>query len=168
MKCIMANPKIKRPTAPRHAVLCGAASHHDRSSRSHYAQLVGLDVRETPELLKRVKEGLAYSSWESFLRNTRLTKEDAVGLVQISPRTLSRRKEEGRLHPDESDRLMRGARLFAQTVELFEGDVEAANKWFTSSQPALGGSTPIEYAATEIGAQEVEALIGRLEHGIPS
>jgi putative toxin-antitoxin system antitoxin component (TIGR02293 family) len=72
------------------------------------------------------------------------------------------------LRPDESDRLVRAARVFSQAVGLFEGDGNAARQWLTVPQPALGGSTPWEYAATDLGAREVEGLIGRLEHGIPS
>jgi putative toxin-antitoxin system antitoxin component (TIGR02293 family) len=137
-------------------------------SRNSYMLLLGLKVGQTPELLERIKKGLGYNSWECFIRNTDLRKEDATNLVQISPRTLSRRKEEGRLHPDESDRLIRAARIFALTSELFDGNVDSARKWLTAAQPALGGSTPIEYASTDVGAREVESLIGRLEHGIPS
>jgi uncharacterized protein (DUF2384 family) len=36
-----------------------------------------------------------------------------------------------------------------------------------SSHPALGNQVPLEFAASEVGAREVENLIGRLEHGIP-
>ena len=139
-----------------------------RRSGNSYALLLGLEVGQTPALLKRIKEGLGYNSWENFIRNTDLRKEDAISLVQISSRTLARRKGEGRLHPDESDRLIRAARIFELTSELFDGDIDSARKWLTAAQPALGGSTPIEYASTEVGAREVESLIGRLEHGIPS
>ena len=31
---------------------------------------------------------------------------------------------------------------------------------------ALGMKTPLQYAATESGAREVENLLGRLEHGV--
>jgi putative toxin-antitoxin system antitoxin component (TIGR02293 family) len=130
--------------------------------------LLGLKVGEISELLKLIRAGLAYSSWDAFLRNTDLEKKDVLSLVDIKERTLSRRKEEGRLRPDESDRLMRAARIFAQAAELFEGDMESARRWLTSSQIALGGETPVEYASTEVGAREVEALIGRLEYGIPA
>lgn len=137
-------------------------------SENYLALLLGLEVSETPELLKLIKEGLGYSSWENFIRNTDLSKEEVARLVQISSRTLSRRKEEGRLHPDESDRLIRAARIFALTSQLFDGDADSARRWLTMAQPALGGSTPLEYSSTEVGTREVEALIGRLEHGIPS
>jgi putative toxin-antitoxin system antitoxin component (TIGR02293 family) len=86
----------------------------------------------------------------------------------LSPTTLRRRKLDGRLRADESDRLVRLARIFDQAFDLFAGNAEQARGWLTSSQPALHGATPLEYAATEIGAREVESLIGRLEHGIPS
>ena len=133
-----------------------------------YVTMLGIQTVDTAGLLERVREGIAYTSWDRFLSSTGLTKEAASQLVQITPRTLVRRKKEGRLHPDESDRLVRAARIFSQAVGLFEGDEEAARRWLTAPQPALGGSTPWEYATTEIGAREVESLIGRLEHGIPS
>jgi uncharacterized protein (DUF2384 family) len=53
-------------------------------------------------------------------------------------------------------------------MELFEGDGDAARSWLTARQPALGGMAPLEFAGTDVGAGEVESLIGRLEHGIPS
>ncbi len=155
---------IKSKSAARRKAL---SSRKGRSGNS-YVLLLGIEVGQTPALLKRIKDGLGYNSWESFIRNTDLRKEDAINLVQISSRTLARRREEGRLHPDESDRLIRAARIFGLTSDLFDGDVDSARKWLTAPQPALGGSTPIEYASTEVGAREVESLIGRLVHGIPS
>lgn len=134
----------------------------------NYYGLLGLKISEIPELLKLIRVGLAYSAWDAFVRNTDLEKKDVLSLVDIKERTLARRKEEGRLRPEESDRLVRAARIFAQAVELFEGDRESARRWLTSTQVALGGETPVEYASTEVGAREVESLIGRLEHGIPA
>ena len=93
---------------------------------------------------------------------------EVAALIQIPPRTLTRRRSGGRLQPDESDRLLRAARLFQLTVELFESNIDAARAWFSSPKKALGGKTPLEFARTEVGAREVENLIGRLEHGVYS
>jgi len=134
----------------------------------YYVMFLGLRTFDTPNLLERVKKGLSYSTWERFERNTALPKDTIRTFVQISQRTLNRRKEAGRLLPDESDRLIRASRIFVATLELFEGDAALSRQWLTSSQSALGGSTPLDYATTEIGAKEVENLIGRLEYGIPS
>ena len=61
---------------------------------------------------------------------------------------------------------MRVSRVFGMTLALFEGDVEAARAWFATPAPALGDRTPLDVSTTEIGAREVENLIGRLEHGV--
>jgi putative toxin-antitoxin system antitoxin component (TIGR02293 family) len=163
-KIVKAKSKVEYKRSPR-------ASSVGRGSgigKLYYASLLGLKASRTQELITQIKRGLAYTAWESFIRNTDFRKEDAVGLVQITARTLSRRKEEGRLQPDESDRLVRAARILGHALDLFEGDKESARGWLMTSQPALGGSTPLEYATTDVGAREVEALIGRLEHGIPA
>jgi putative toxin-antitoxin system antitoxin component (TIGR02293 family) len=128
--------------------------------------LIGLKVAGTMELIAYIQKGLEYGAMEHFIRNANLQREEAIGFVGISPRTLVRRKEKGRLSPDESDRLVRAARIVSQARQLFEGDAEAANRWLKTSQPALGGTTPMDYAGTEAGAREVEALIHRLEYGV--
>ena len=86
--------------------------------------------------------------------------------VAIPQRTLTRRQNDGRLGPDESDRVLRASRIFDLAVDLFEGDVAGARQWLQARQPGLGGEVPIEFASTEVGAREVENLIGRLEHGV--
>jgi putative toxin-antitoxin system antitoxin component (TIGR02293 family) len=87
-------------------------------------------------------------------------------VVRISQRTVKRRLVEGRFHPDESERLVRVARLTERAKEVFE-DLEGARDWLKSPQFALGGEIPLEYADTEPGAQIVEDLLGRIEHGTP-
>ena len=57
-------------------------------------------------------------------------------------------------------------RVFGKAQKLFEGDAWATERWLSSPRRALGGATPLERARTEDGAREVEALIGRLEHGV--
>jgi putative toxin-antitoxin system antitoxin component (TIGR02293 family) len=133
-----------------------------------YAAVLGMPSVDTPKLIRKIREGLPYSAWEHFTRITAFPSEVAAKVVQIPLRTLSRRKEYGRLHPDESDRLVRISRLFYRALELFNGDAASTRRWLTSAQPALGGASPFDYAVTDVGSREVDALIGRLEHGIPS
>lgn len=57
-------------------------------------------------------------------------------------------------------------RVFGKALELFEGDSQAVERWLSSPKAGLGGAVPSELAETEAGACEVEALIGRLEHGV--
>ncbi len=95
-----------------------------------------------------------------------MTLQDTAEVLFMSERTLQRRKTEGRLHADESDRLLRLSRVFGKAVELFEGDTEAALRWMKKPLPALGLVSPLAMTKTEPGAIEVERLIGRTEHGV--
>ena len=108
-------------------------------------------LMERPDRLLGVLRGTGLSLLGPILASTGLAREAVIHVVQIPLRTLARRKGEGRLRPDESDRLVRAARIFSLAVELFDGNDEPARRWLTQPQPALGGSTPWDYAATDIG-----------------
>jgi putative toxin-antitoxin system antitoxin component (TIGR02293 family) len=87
-------------------------------------------------------------------------------VLQISPRTLIRRKKSGHLIREESERVLRFTRIISAALSLFDGDQEGANAWMRRENRALGGKTPLGMASTEIGGEEVLNLIGRLEHGV--
>ena len=89
-----------------------------------------------------------------------------ASIVGIPPRTLARRKSSGRLTSDESEKLLRLSSVFEQAVNLFEGDEANARQWLMTPKKALDDQTPLAYSRTELGAREVENLIGRLEHGV--
>src|ERR1700688_3556514 len=97
-----------------------------------YVILLGLETFDPLDLLRAVKKGLSYRTFERFRRNTSLSSERIAGLVNIPRRTMTRRKREGRFLPDESDRLLRASRLYGKALELFEGSREAATHWLTT------------------------------------
>jgi putative toxin-antitoxin system antitoxin component (TIGR02293 family) len=119
--------------------------------------------------VNRVKQGLLLREFDSLRELLGLTVEDLARRTGISIATLSRRRREaegGRLDPEHSDRLMRYARLYWQTVQLLDGQADAARAWLKRPARALDGAIPLDFADTEVGAREVETLIGRLEHGV--
>jgi putative toxin-antitoxin system antitoxin component (TIGR02293 family) len=139
----------------------------DGAADSHlYLIFLGLRKFDTPRLLERLKDGLSFASFDRFRQNIALSQEELAALVQISPRTLARRKAQKKLESDESDRLVRLSRVFGKTVDLFEGDDAAARRWLSRPQLGLGGKKPLLLLGSEVGAREVETLIGRLEHGV--
>jgi putative toxin-antitoxin system antitoxin component (TIGR02293 family) len=131
-----------------------------------YVELLGMKTASLPALLREVEKGLPYRAYERFADALGATTDDLLKLVGIPRRTLIRRKAEGRFSPVESDHLLRAARVFSRAIDLFEGDREAALEWLSEPQPAFGGAIPLDLAATELGAREVEALALRLEHGV--
>jgi putative toxin-antitoxin system antitoxin component (TIGR02293 family) len=65
---------------------------------------------------------------------------------------------------DESERLMRVA---AQAAEVL-GSEEKASRWLHSPNRALGGRRPLDMVDTDLGAGQVAAALGRIEHGVNS
>lgn len=131
-----------------------------------YAMLLGLDRMDLSKLLRQVENGLPFRAYERLARNVGVPNDQLLRAVDIARRTLLRRRAEGRFAPDESDRLLRIARVFGAALSLFEGDREAALEWLEEPQLAFGGALPLDIARTEIGAREVEDLAYRLEHGV--
>jgi putative toxin-antitoxin system antitoxin component (TIGR02293 family) len=127
---------------------------------------LGLTVTNTGELIRQVKRGLSFKALRVFASNSGIPISVITSIVGIPGRTLARRKAAGKLTTDESERLLRVASVFDKTVELFEGDVMSAVKWLTTSRKALDNQAPLTYCRTELGAREVENLVGRLEHGV--
>lgn len=134
----------------------------------YYVVLLGLRRFDSVHLVTQIQRGLTFAAFERFQRNTELPYHLLAQIVAIPERTLARRREAGRLEPDESDRLVRASRVVARAIELFEGNADAARHWLTSPLQALGGRTPLDFAKTDVGAIEVENLVGRLEHGLPT
>jgi putative toxin-antitoxin system antitoxin component (TIGR02293 family) len=155
-----------RPTADVAELWSRARAGH-REGHYHVA-LFGLRRYDPLHVVEQIRRGLTYAAFERFQRNTELPARVLANLVQIPERTLARRRAAGRFDASESDRLVRIARVFARAIDLFEGDVDAARDWLLAPARALGGHAPLAFASTDTGAIEVENLIGRLEHGIPT
>jgi putative toxin-antitoxin system antitoxin component (TIGR02293 family) len=133
-----------------------------------YVTLLGLKTFELRMLLGVIAAGLAWKTFEHFRSKTGMSADQVAEMAALSRRTLARRKNEGRLSAEESDRLVRAARIYHRALHLFDGDREQATRWLTTSNLALGGKTPLSFMATELGAREVEHVIGRAEHGVYS
>jgi putative toxin-antitoxin system antitoxin component (TIGR02293 family) len=119
----------------------------------------------TDKLIKLLAKGLPFGLFNTLSDKTGIPALELASILSIPARTLARRKSTGRLAPDESERLIRFAHIFEKTVELFEGRIRPAVNWLRSPKKALSNHSPFEYISFEIGAREVESLIGRLEHG---
>jgi putative toxin-antitoxin system antitoxin component (TIGR02293 family) len=120
-----------------------------------------------PQLIKVLQVGLPVQELNELQATLEVPMEKLVPMLGISKATLHRRKAEGKLDPVESDRVVRFARLMGKAVEVMESE-ENARQWLTSPQFGLGGAVPLEYAETEVGAREVEDLLGRIEYGVYS
>lgn len=127
--------------------------------------LLKLVKRPPLQVHHEVLEGIEYGDLVAFQESTGLPQKDLFRVIDLPSATATRRKRAGRLHPRESDRLSRVARIVGRAEELFGGDLEKAVTWLQRPQRALSGETPLSFLATDAGAGEVEDLIGRLLDG---
>jgi len=127
---------------------------------------LGLSGHDSLQMVRLIRAGFPFHRLARFQKATALPWDKVAHLVAIPQRTLSRRENDGKLQPDESDRVWRASAIFDMAVDLFEGDTTAARQWLLTPQAGLGGEVPLELASTQIGAREVENLIGRLEYGV--
>ena len=119
------------------------------------------------KLIEVIDAGLPMRELEVLRASLDLPMEKLAPKLGLSIATVQRRKLQGRLDSEESDRVMRFARLMGKAVSVFGND-EDARQWLGSAQFGLGGAVPLDYAKTEVGAREVENLLGRIEHGVYS
>jgi putative toxin-antitoxin system antitoxin component (TIGR02293 family) len=119
------------------------------------------------ELIESVKAGLDTNVFMELARRLGISEACLAEIVGLAPTTLSRRKRSGTLTAAEGEHVLRVAALLERATELFEREDDAAD-WLSTNNAALGGGTPLALADTELGAREVEDLLGRLEHGVYS
>ena len=143
---------------------------HMKRKPVNYRDLPPLEssVLREPEaayIIGKVRDGLPFSEFLALREMLGVTEERLGALLGMSRATLHRRKTAGALDRAESDRLVRFARLFARASETLGGP-EGARSWLAAPAMAFHGEAPLDFADTEIGAREVEALLGRLAHGV--
>ena len=124
-------------------------------------------AKHPTELIRRIQQGLRFRELETLQDSIDMPFEQLAAKLSMSRSTLQRRKANGRLSPAESDKVMRFSRLLEHATNVF-GDVEKARAWLKHPQYGLGGAVPLDYAETEIGAREVDNLLGRIDYSVYS
>jgi len=124
-----------------------------------------LESDSPADVVRAIRQGLPTEHFDALQEALDVTTRDLAQIVGITQSTLSRRRQHGPFNADESERIVRIARLFNHAVRAMESK-ETARKWLKEPARALGGESPLRFADTEPGAREVERLLTRLEHGV--
>jgi putative toxin-antitoxin system antitoxin component (TIGR02293 family) len=125
---------------------------------------LGRALRTQTDLQAAIREGFPQAVVEEVMQAARLTLKELAASLDLSARSLQRRRREGRLVRIESDRLYRLARIVA-LAKYYIGDAEAATRWLKRPNRALEGKSPLELVDTEPGARAVENVLGRIAYG---
>lgn len=124
---------------------------------------LGRTLSSDGDLREAIREGFPHAVLEELMRASGLTLKELADALDLSCRSLQRRRR-GRLARFESDRLYRLARLLALAQESL-GDASRATRWLKRTNRALGGVAPLAAIDTELGARQVEHLLGRIAYG---
>lgn len=130
-------------------------------------QAVRYDDYSPSEMIDVIQDGLPVYELDALQAMLDIPIDQLAPKLGISKATLHRRKAQGFLAAAESDRVVRFARLMGKAIDVFETQ-ENAQQWLKAPQIGLGGAVPFDFAETEIGAREVEDLLGRIEYGVYS
>lgn len=125
---------------------------------------LGRSLRTDSDLQEALRDGFPMSVVEEIMHASGLTLKQLTESLDLSPRSLQRRRREGRLARHESDRIYRLARIVA-LAKHYLGNPETATKWLQRPNRALGGSAPLQLIDTELGARTVENVLGRIAYG---
>ncbi len=114
-----------------------------------HVQSIGIKSKNIDDLILKVKEGLPIGSFEKLRKRLDVSDHFLSQIVNIPKRTLTRRKQQGRLNTQESEKVLRIARLYDKALEVFE-DEQAAETWLKAPARGLGEVIPLIYAKTEL------------------
>lgn len=132
----------------------------DRLDGTRLLGLLQLDCASEPA--RAVRDGFPVETFDRLKNFLGLPDRELAAALPISPRTLVRRRAAGHLSPEESDRLLRLARLAELALAVFE-DTGAAAAWLTEPKRLLDGETPLQHADTAPGTREVEDMLYAIE-----
>lgn len=131
-------------------------------------RVLGKVIKKPDDLARLVRDGLPASSVTALAQKLHLGNSALSRKLGIPQRTLTRRlSQQSPLTSAESDRTVRMARVYANAVEMI-GDPGKAVAWLGTPNRALGGERPLDQLDTDVGAQMVDDILGRIAYGVYS
>lgn len=126
--------------------------------------VLGRRLRRERDLQAAIRDGFPQRVVEGLMEAAHLSVKEVASALDLSSRSLQRRRRQGRLARFESDRIYRLARIVALAKSSL-GSRETAARWLKRPNRALGGQAPLDVLDTEIGARSVENVLGRIAYG---
>jgi putative toxin-antitoxin system antitoxin component (TIGR02293 family) len=129
-------------------------------------EYIGIAPKSEFDLARIVEKGIPPESL-ALLKLQGLTFTEVSEIV-IAPRTLKHRRARGEnLSHEETDRLVRVARIVALADEIF-GDHAKALLWLRTEDDRIGGRRPLSMLQTEAGGRVVESMLWQIDEGVYS
>lgn len=135
------------------------------SLHQQIGQWLGVSATKSDQQILDIVEGQLPTSSIKRLLTLGFTRSEIDQQV-IPLRTLQhRRSRREKLTVEESDRVLRMARLLSQAEAVY-GSRERALDWLRRPNPRLRNRTPLEMARTDTGSRIVEELLVQIDEGM--
>ena len=119
------------------------------------------------DFLTASAEGIPKLSIESLAGVMQIPMKDMAVLLNLSYKTLSRKKRTDVLSNLVSSLSIEIANTFAKGLAVFE-DADRLNRWLHKENKALNGQKPFDLLNTPTGLKLVNQILGRIEEGVYS
>ena len=129
-------------------------------------RVLGTVPHSLPELAAAVAQGLPRGVVHEIAAHAAPLGGDLRNKVAALVVSRATYKRSQRLSPIASERAERLARVVALAAQAL-GSKDEARTWLNAPHPLLGNRTPIEIAASDLGARQVERILINIEHGLP-
>jgi len=111
------------------------------------------------------EKGIPKRALLSLSRLLRASLADMAGLLNISPKTIARKKDGDLLDSVSSSLSIELSGILAQGLAFF-GDADKLRAWLYKENRALGGQRPFDLMNTPTGLRLVSNVLGRLGEGV--
>ena len=126
--------------------------------------MLGAEIASAADLARVVSHRIPLRALTHIQRQG-LFSEGEIQRFIIPARTRRHREaKKERLTVEESDRLVRMARVQALAEDVF-GNADRANRWLREPLGELSSTAPLDWARTEAGARLVEEILAKIDWG---
>lgn len=122
-------------------------------------------VQNKTDLISLVRTGVSKKSLDHILSATDITALEMADIIHTTDRTLRRYTSSHLLNPEQSERIIELATLYARGEEVFES-LDAFKLWMNTPVMALDNKKPKTFLDTSIGIDFLLTELGRIEHGV--
>ncbi|RSK49874.1 type II RES/Xre toxin-antitoxin system antitoxin [Hymenobacter rigui] len=122
-------------------------------------------VRNEMDLLAVAIKGISVQAVRALQQHLGFSNKEMSVVLGVSESTLARREQTRKpLTLDEGEKAIQLSAVLAKGMEVFE-DEEDLHFWLNSPVPALGGQKPKHLLHSVIGRNQVQDVLGRIQHG---
>ncbi|MGC4234315.1 MAG: DUF2384 domain-containing protein [Niabella sp.] len=122
-------------------------------------------IENVTDFISYIREGIPKKALDHLAEVMALSDAELSAVLHVSDRTLRRYTSSQKLNPEQSERVLELARLYARGADVFE-DMESFKLWMESPVGALGNKKPKSFLDTSMGIALLMEELGRIEHGI--